>query len=115
MLNEERTGPEVDAESGCGPLGIDADLHMIFVEIGALRELASDSTKKKDDARVYDFSIRWGVLMSGRLKRLEHYHRAGELTGDQERRYRELKRELGDVVPLTESLGIGRPTVPLED
>ena len=95
--------------------GIDADLGMIFAETEALRELDSDRDKAEDSARVYDFSIRWGVLMSGRLMRLEHYYRAGDLTEDQERRYRKLRRELEDAMPLTERLDISRPTVPLED
>lgn len=102
-------------EPGNGLPGIDRDLDMIFAGIEALRGLASDREKAKDGSRVYDFSIRWGVLMSGRLKRLEHYYRSGELTEDQERRYRELRHELKDAAPLTERLGIGRPTVPLED
>lgn len=97
------------------PIGIDADLSMIAAGIGALRELASDPAKAEDGTRVYDFSIRWGVLMSGRLMRLEHYHRAGDLTEDQERRYRDLRRELRDAGPQIEHLGLGWPAVPLED
>ncbi len=98
-----------------GPPGIDADLSMLSAEIEALRELASDPEGKKDGARIYDFNVRWGTLMSGRLLRVEHYHRAGELTEEQERRYRELRRELGEAMPLIERLGITRPAVALED
>jgi hypothetical protein len=98
-----------------GPPGIDEDLSLVAAGIGALRELALDPVGSEDDAKVYDFSIRWGVLMSGRLKRLEHYHRARELTQEQERGYRELRRDLKEAAPLAEGLGIGRPTVPLED
>lgn len=98
-----------------GRLGIDRDLDMIFAETEALRELASDPDKAQDGARVYDLSIRWGTLMSGRLKRLEYYYRTGDLTEDQERRYRRLRDELKDAIPLIERLGIGRPTVPLEE
>ncbi len=97
------------SEPGAGRPGIETDLSMIAAETAALRELASDPAKAEDSARVYDFSIRWGVLMSGRLKRLEHYYRVGDLTQDQERRYRELTRELKDVAPLAEDLDIGRP------
>lgn len=103
------------SEPGAGRPGIDKDLSMIAAETAALRELASDPAGSKDGARIYDFSIRWGALMSGRLKRLEYYYRAGDLTEDQERRYRDLRRELKEVTSLTERLGIGRPTVPLED
>ncbi len=97
-----------------GPPGIDADLSMVSAEVGALRELASDPKGAEDGARIYDFNVRWGTLMSGRLLRVEHYHRAGELTEEQERRYRELRRELGEAMPLIERLGITRPSVPLE-
>ncbi len=113
-MTRERNGRAVD-EPGTGPIGIDADLGMVAAGIGALRELASDPAKAEDGASVYDFSIRWGTLMSGRLMRLEHYYRAGELTEDQERRYRELRRKLGDATPQIERLGIGHPPVPLED
>lgn len=98
---------------GTGIPGIERDLGMLFTGIGALRELASDPEKAQDGSRIYDFNVRWGTLMSGRLIRLEHYHRSGELTGDQERCYRELKRELQGATPMIESLGISRPTVPL--
>ncbi|MGH3145809.1 MAG: hypothetical protein ACRDTR_08410 [Rubrobacter sp.] len=103
------------AEPTTGPPGIDGDLDMIFDGVGALRELASDPDEAQDGARVYDFSIRWGVLVSGRLERLEHYYRAEELAEEGERRYRELRRELQDAMPQIERLGITRPTVPLED
>ncbi len=103
------------AELIAGPPGLDRDLGMLFAGLEALRELAADPKGASDGARVYDFSIRWGVLISGRLERVEHYHRAGELTEDQELRYRELKRELRDSLPQIESLGIGRPTVQLDD
>lgn len=97
-----------------GPPGIDVDLNMVSAGTEALRARASDPNKAQDGAKVYDFSIRWGMLMSGRLMRLEHYYR-GELTEDQERRYRERRQELEDATPLTERLGISRPAVPLED
>ncbi len=101
--------------SGPGPPGMDIDLGMVSAGIEALRELASDPDGAGDKGRVYDFSVRWGVLVSGRLERVEHYHRKGELMEEQERRYRELRRELEEAIPLIERFGIARPTVPLED
>ena len=98
-----------------GPPGIDRDLELLAEGIASLRELAPDPVASEDDARVYDFSIRWGTLLSGRLKRLEHYHRAGELAAGQRRRYRELRDELKQATPLAEGLGLGKPSVPLED
>lgn len=94
---------------------MDADLRVIAAGIEALCELGSDPAKAEDRWRVYDFSIRWGVLISGRLKRVEHYYRLGELTGAQAARYRELRRELRRGMPLIERLDLGRPGVPLED
>jgi hypothetical protein len=98
-------------ESNAGPPGIDRDIYMISAALEKLNELASDSEKARDDARIYDFSIRWGVLLSGRLQRLEHYHRTGVLTQDQERRYHELRQELTGAAPQADSLGIARPNV----
>lgn len=103
------------SEPGIGPPGIDRDLGMVFAGIEALRELASDPERAQESAKIHDFSIRWGVLMSGRLERLEHYHRSGELTQDQEIRYRELRHELRDAARQAERLGIARPTIVPED
>lgn len=98
-----------------GPPGVDRDLDMLSDGIRALGELAADPKGANDGARVYDFSISWGVLISGRLERVEHYHRAGALTEDQELRYRDLKRGLRDALPQMEKLGLGRPAVRLDD
>ena len=97
------------------PVAVDDDISRIAAEIDALRKLASDPEKAEDSARIYDFSIRWGVLLSGRLKRLEHYYRAAQLTEGQESRYRELRLEFKEAMTLIERLGLGRPRVPLED
>jgi hypothetical protein len=98
-------------EPNAGPPGIDRDIGMIFAGVEELHRLASDQQKAQDSARIYDFSIRWGVLISGRLERLEHYHRAGELTQDQEIRYQELREKLGVAASQAKSLGIARPNI----
>jgi hypothetical protein len=101
-------------EPHAGPPGIDRDIGMISAGVEELHRLASHQQMAQDSARIYDFSIRWGVLMSGRLQRLDHYHRAGELTQDQERRYGGLRGELRDAAPQAERLGIARPNPHLE-
>jgi hypothetical protein len=98
-------------EPHAGPPGIDRDIGLISAGVEELRQLASDWQKAQDSARIYDFSIRWGVLMSGRLQRLDHYHQAGELTQDQEHRYGELREELRDAAPQAERLGLARPNI----
>jgi hypothetical protein len=98
-------------ESDGGPPGVDRDMGIISSGVEELRQLASDQQKAQDSARIYDFSIRWGVLISGRLERLEHYHRAGELTQDQEIRYQELREKLGVAASQAKSLGIARPNI----
>src|SRR5919112_1495449 len=100
--------PEPDA----GPPGIDRDISMISASVEELHRLASDQQKAQDSVRIYDFSIRWGVLMSGRLQRLDHYYQAGELTQDQDRRYGELREGLRGAAPQAERLGIARPNPP---
>ena len=98
-----------------GPPGVDRDLELLAEVLAELRELAPDPVASEDGTRVYDFSIRWGTLLSGRLKRLEHYRRAGELAAGQRRRYRELRDELWEATPLAVGLGLGEPAVPPED
>lgn len=100
---------------GEGVPAIDTDAQMISREIESVGELASNPAMAKDGSRIYSFNIKWGALMSGRLKRLEHYYRARELSPEQERRYRDLRRELKEAMPMIEELGITRPTVSLED
>jgi hypothetical protein len=110
-----KNGRNLAEESRISRPGVDADLAMVGSGIEALRELALDPEKAQDNDRVYDFSIGWGVLLSGRLKRLELYYRENKLTEDQKSHYGELRRDLKKAIPLMERLGLGRPRVPLED
>ncbi len=103
-------GSVTDEPRGSGVAGITADIDMVLDQVNALRELASDPGKAQDSARVYDFSIRWGTMLSGRLERLDYYHRRGELTRDEQARYAWLRGELREVLPLAERLGLARPT-----
>lgn len=96
-------------------VGVDADLDLAFAHVKALRELASDPGKAKDSALVYDFSIRWGTLLHGRLERLAYYHSQGRLAPGERARYDLLRDELRGVAPLAERLGLARPALVLDD
>jgi hypothetical protein len=103
-------------ESGSSRVkGVNADLDLMFAALKALRELASDPSKAQDSARVYDFSIRWGTLLHGRLERLTYYHGRGELAPDDQERYQALRSALRDSLPLVERLGLALPSVALDD
>lgn len=95
--------------------GVDADLDLMFAALKALRELASDPNKARQRGRVYDFSIRWGTLLHGRLERLAYYDGRGELAPDEQERYQALRSELRHSLPLVERLGLARPRVVLGD
>jgi hypothetical protein len=92
-------------------VGADADFDLMFTQLKALRELASDPEAAQDSARVYDFSIRWGTMLHGRLERLAYYHGRGELAPDEQARYESLRCELREALPLLQRLGLARPKV----
>jgi hypothetical protein len=75
-------------------VGVDADLDVLFDQIKQLRELAGDPDRARDSARVYDFSIRWGTFLRGRLERLDYYYSRGTLTTGEQARYQDLRTEL---------------------
>jgi hypothetical protein len=100
-------------------VGADADLDLMFAQIKALRKLAMDPDAAQGSARVYDFSIRWGTLLHGRLERLAYYHSRGELEPDEQGRYEVLCCELREALPLVKRLGLAsrpcRLTTPTPD
>jgi hypothetical protein len=85
------------------------DLDLICAAVDVLDELAADPDAADDRARVYDFSIRWGVLLAGRLRRLEHYDAAGALSGEEKARYDALVQRLRDATPAARRLGLTAP------
>lgn len=92
--------------------GLDEDLDLLFAAVAALRGLAADD--RADRGRVYDFAITWGTLLAGRLRRVDHYHRRGDLTPGERARYAALRAALREALPLMERLDIARPAVPLD-
>ena len=57
-------------------------------------------------AAAYDWDL---VVMGDLLVGLEHRRRAGELTNEQEQRYRQLKAALDAALPTIDRLGLARP------
>jgi len=96
-------------------VGVDADLDVLFDQIKQLRELAGDPDRARDSARVYDFSIRWGTFLRGRLERLDYYYSRGTLTTGEQARYQDLRTELRRALPLVQQLGLGCPNVALDN
>ncbi|MCV7090728.1 hypothetical protein [Mycobacterium interjectum] len=89
---------------------IDNDVELIGQQIKALRELA----KKDDEAAIsegqrYDFSIRWGTVLAGRLRRLVHYSSLGRLDAMDERRFQALRDELRTLSHLIDRFRLAQP------
>jgi hypothetical protein len=102
--------------SGRGPGGADRsaaerDLDELCAKVTALHELAADPEVSPDDDQVYDFSIRWGTMLAGRLQRLDYYYRRASLTPSDAGRYQALLDELRAVAPTAKRLRLALPQV----
>jgi hypothetical protein len=74
---------------------IDNDVELIIEQIKALKELAQEDDEEPiSEGLRYDFSIRWGTVLAGRLRRLVHYNSLGRLSEADVRRFRALCDEL---------------------
>jgi hypothetical protein len=91
------------------PITIDDDVEWLTEQIEALKQLGRQD--KVDDGQKYDFSIRWGTAMAGRLPRLVHYSSRGLLTDADERRFQALCEELRGLSDLIDRIGLARPDV----
>lgn len=93
-------------------VAIDHDVELIAHQIGALKELGrQDDREPITEGQRYDFSIRWGTVLAGRMRRLVHYSALGRLGDHDERRFRELCEELRTVSGLIDRFRLARPTV----
>jgi hypothetical protein len=91
--------------------GIEEDLEVLFAQIRALHQLPSEPPA----GDVYDFSVRWGTMLSGRLERLGHYAERSRLTAEQAQLYAKLRGQLREALPVIERLGLMSPRVRLAD
>jgi hypothetical protein len=89
------------------PIGIDDDFELINEQIETLKQLAA--REKLDEGESYDFSIRWGAALAGRLRRLVHYSSQGILSESDERRFQSLCDELRGLSELIDRFGLAHP------
>jgi hypothetical protein len=102
-----RPGAAERAADGRSPAHRDLDL--LFAHLAELRRIAEAPASEV----LYDFSIRWGTMLSGRLQRLDYYYRRGELTAAERERFEALARELHSSRATIDRLRLPRPATVL--
>ena len=88
---------------------IDDDVELITEQIQALKQLGLQD--EVDDDAVYDFSIRWGAALAGRLPRLVHYSQPGCSTRPMNAGFKSLCDELRGLSDLIDRIGLAQPGV----
>ena len=89
------------------PINIDDDVELLTEQIQALKELGQK--KELAEGEAYDFSIRWGTALAGRLRRLVHYSSQGLLEEADKRRYQTLCEELRGLSDLIDRFNLAQP------
>jgi hypothetical protein len=91
-------------------IAIDADVELINEQIKALKELGrQDDEAPISEGQRYDFSIRWGTVLAGRLRRLVHYRSLGMLDDADERTFRAVCDELRGLSHLIDRFRLAQP------
>ncbi|BBZ39464.1 hypothetical protein [Mycobacterium conspicuum] len=88
-------------------IGVDDDVALIKRQITALRELGGRGSVSEDE--IYDFSIRWGTVLAGRVRRLAHYSALGLLAEADAAKFQALRDELDELTGLIERFRLTRP------
>ncbi len=86
---------------------IDDDLDVIAEQVAVLRDL--NTQPHLSDATVYDFSIRWGAVLAGRVPRLVHYRDRGLLSAADVARVHEVCAQLRELSAPARRLGLAVP------
>jgi hypothetical protein len=94
-------------EENPAPITIDDDVAWLTEQIRALEELGRQD--EVTDGEKYDFSIRWGTALAGRLPRLVHYSSRGLLDEADEHRFQALCDELRGLCDLIDRIGLAQP------
>jgi hypothetical protein len=90
-----------------GPISIDDDVELITEQIEALKALGE--LDEVSDNQSYDFSIRWGTTLAGRLARLVHYSALGLLDASDEDKFHTLCAELRELSSLVDRFELAHP------
>jgi hypothetical protein len=91
-------------------IDIDDDVELITEQIKALKELGKEDDEAPiSEGQRYDFSIRWGTVLAGRLRRLVHYSSLGMLRDADERRFHALCDELRALSHLIDRFRLAHP------
>lgn len=89
---------------------IDDDVRLITEQINALKELAkADDEEPITEGQRYDFAIRWGTVLAGRLRRLVHYGSLDRLDDADVGRFHALCDELRAVSHLIDRFRLAQP------
>jgi hypothetical protein len=93
-----------------GAVGIDDDVALLSEQIKALKELGDQDEKGAvTEGQRYDFSIRWGTALAGRLRRLVHYSSLGLLCDEDERSFEALCDEFRSLSDLIDRFRLAQP------
>ncbi len=88
-------------------IAVDDDFDWLTELVDALRQL--DRQEEVSDGEKYDFSIRWGTALAGRLPRLVHYSSRGLLEPADEHRFQALCDDLRGLSDLIARMGLVQP------
>jgi hypothetical protein len=86
---------------------IDDDVEWLTEQIVTLKQLGQK--EQVTDGEKYDFSIRWGTALAGRLPRLVHYSSHGLLDEADERRFQALCDEMRGLADVIDRIGLVQP------
>lgn len=92
---------------------IDRGLRSLLAEVEDLPSLAVEWEQLPESERA-SVALDWDHLLASYLNELDHAYRTGEMTADQQARYRALLGRLRDAKPLLERLDFFRPLVSLD-
>jgi hypothetical protein len=96
-----------EMEQKPAPITIDDDVEWLTEQIQTLKELGHKD--EVDQGEKYDFSIRWGTALAGRLPRLVYYSARGLLDAADERRFQALCDELRGLSDVIDRIGLAQP------